>query len=104
LGCDLSTAKTTYDDPVLAGTATVSQRTQDGVDKCPAVSATSAACCAICRAGASRGGPTAEKSADATYPNLIYFNEVDKGGHFAAWEQPELFSAELRAGFRPPRT
>jgi pimeloyl-ACP methyl ester carboxylesterase len=31
---------------------------------------------------------------------LIYFNEVDKGGHFAAWEQPELFIAELRAGFR----
>jgi pimeloyl-ACP methyl ester carboxylesterase len=37
------------------------------------------------------------------YPNLIYFNEVDKGGHFAAWEQPELFSAELRAAFRPLR-
>ena len=33
----------------------------------------------------------------------IYFNEVDKGGHFAAWEQPELFSAELRAAFRPLR-
>jgi pimeloyl-ACP methyl ester carboxylesterase len=38
------------------------------------------------------------------YPNLIYFNEVDRGGHFAAWEQPELFSAELRAGFRSLRT
>jgi pimeloyl-ACP methyl ester carboxylesterase len=37
------------------------------------------------------------------YRNLIYFNEVDKGGHFAAWEQPELFSAELRAAFRPLR-
>jgi pimeloyl-ACP methyl ester carboxylesterase len=37
------------------------------------------------------------------YKNLIYFNEVDKGGHFAAWEQPELFSAELRAAFRPLR-
>lgn len=37
------------------------------------------------------------------YPNLIYFHEVDKGGHFAAWEQPELFSAELRAAFRPLR-
>jgi pimeloyl-ACP methyl ester carboxylesterase len=34
------------------------------------------------------------------YRNLIYFNEVDKGGHFAAWEQPKLFSAELRAAFR----
>ena len=38
--------------------------------------------------------------AEEAYPNLIYFNEVDRGGHFAAWEQPELFSAELRAGFR----
>jgi len=34
------------------------------------------------------------------YRNLIYFNEVDRGGHFAAWEQPELFSAELRAAFK----
>jgi pimeloyl-ACP methyl ester carboxylesterase len=33
------------------------------------------------------------------YRNLVYFNEVDRGGHFAAWEQPELFSAELRAAF-----
>jgi pimeloyl-ACP methyl ester carboxylesterase len=37
------------------------------------------------------------------YRNLIYFHEVDKGGHFAAWEQPELFSAELRAAFRSLR-
>jgi len=37
------------------------------------------------------------------YRNLIYFNEVDKGGHFAAWEQPELFSAEVRAAFRSLR-
>jgi pimeloyl-ACP methyl ester carboxylesterase len=36
---------------------------------------------------------------DASYPNVIYFNEVDKGGHFAAWEEPELFSSELRAAF-----
>src|SRR5215216_5105157 len=41
---------------------------------------------------------------ETSYPNLIYFNEVDKGGHFAAWEQPELFSAELRAAFRSLRT
>jgi pimeloyl-ACP methyl ester carboxylesterase len=33
------------------------------------------------------------------YPNLTYFNEVDRGGHFAAWEEPELFSTELRAAF-----
>jgi pimeloyl-ACP methyl ester carboxylesterase len=41
--------------------------------------------------------------AERAYPNLIYFNEVDKGGHFAAWEEPELFSAELRAAFRSLR-
>ena len=38
---------------------------------------------------------------ERAYHNLIYFNEVDKGGHFAAWEQPQLFSEEVRAGFRP---
>ncbi|OAS15752.1 epoxide hydrolase family protein [Paenibacillus oryzisoli] len=37
------------------------------------------------------------------YPNLIYYNKLDKGGHFAAWEQPELFTAELRAGFKSLR-
>jgi pimeloyl-ACP methyl ester carboxylesterase len=41
--------------------------------------------------------------AERAYPNLIYFNEVDKGGHFAAWEQPELFSSELRAAFKSVR-
>ena len=40
---------------------------------------------------------------EAVYPDLAYFNEVDKGGHFAAWEEPELFSEELRAAFRPLR-
>jgi pimeloyl-ACP methyl ester carboxylesterase len=38
-----------------------------------------------------------------SYPNLTYFNEVDKGGHFAAWEEPELFSSEIRAAFRSLR-
>ena len=38
-----------------------------------------------------------------SYPNLVYFNEVDKGGHFAAWEEPELFASELRAAFRSVR-
>jgi pimeloyl-ACP methyl ester carboxylesterase len=38
--------------------------------------------------------------AERAYPNLIYFNEVDRGGHFAAWEQPQLFAEELRAAFR----
>jgi pimeloyl-ACP methyl ester carboxylesterase len=37
---------------------------------------------------------------ETVYPDLAYFNEVDKGGHFAAWEEPELFSTELRAAFR----
>ena len=44
-----------------------------------------------------------ETWARRAYRNLIYFNEVDKGGHFAAWEEPELFSAELRAAFRSLR-
>jgi pimeloyl-ACP methyl ester carboxylesterase len=37
------------------------------------------------------------------YRNLIYFHEVDKGGHFAAWEEPELFAEEIRAAFRSLR-
>jgi pimeloyl-ACP methyl ester carboxylesterase len=40
---------------------------------------------------------------EKAYPTTIYFNEVDKGGHFAAWEQPELFSKEIRAAFRTLR-
>jgi pimeloyl-ACP methyl ester carboxylesterase len=40
---------------------------------------------------------------ERAYPNLMYFNEVDKGGHFAAWEQPTLFAAEVRAAFRSLR-
>jgi pimeloyl-ACP methyl ester carboxylesterase len=38
-----------------------------------------------------------------SYPNVSYFNEVDKGGHFAAWEEPQLFSEEVRAAFRSLR-
>src|SRR6185503_10812388 len=34
-----------------------------------------------------------------SYPNVTYFNEVDRGGHFAAWEEPELFAQEVRAAF-----
>jgi pimeloyl-ACP methyl ester carboxylesterase len=40
---------------------------------------------------------------EAVYPDLAYFNEVDKGGHFAAWEEPELFATEIRAAFRQLR-
>jgi pimeloyl-ACP methyl ester carboxylesterase len=42
--------------------------------------------------------------AEQAYPNLIYFNEVDKGNHFAAWQEPDLFTTEVRAAFRPLRT
>jgi pimeloyl-ACP methyl ester carboxylesterase len=41
---------------------------------------------------------------EAVYPNLAYFNEVNRGGHFPAWEEPELFSAEVRAAFRSLRS
>jgi pimeloyl-ACP methyl ester carboxylesterase len=41
--------------------------------------------------------------AEKAYSNLTYFNEVDKGGHFAAWEEPQLFSEEVRAAFRSLR-
>ena len=44
-----------------------------------------------------------ETWARRAYRNLVYFNELDKGGHFAAWEQPELFAAELRVAFRSLR-
>jgi pimeloyl-ACP methyl ester carboxylesterase len=40
---------------------------------------------------------------EASYPNVIYFNAVDKGGHFAAWEEPELFASEIRDAFRTLR-
>jgi pimeloyl-ACP methyl ester carboxylesterase len=40
---------------------------------------------------------------ERAYPKLVYYNKVEKGGHFAAWEQPQLFSEEVRAGFRPIR-
>jgi hypothetical protein len=40
---------------------------------------------------------------ETVYPGLAYFNVADRGGHFAAWEEPELFSTELRAAFRPLR-
>ena len=41
--------------------------------------------------------------AEKAYPKLIHYNKLDKGGHFAAWEQPAAFSAELRASFKPLR-
>jgi hypothetical protein len=41
--------------------------------------------------------------AERAYPRLIYFNEVARGNHFAAWQEPELFTTEVRAGFRSLR-
>ena len=41
--------------------------------------------------------------AEKSYPTLSYFGEAERGGHFAAWEEPELFAAEMRAAFRPLR-
>ena len=41
--------------------------------------------------------------AEQAFPRLIHYNRLDKGGHFAAWEQPERLVNEMRAGFRPVR-
>jgi pimeloyl-ACP methyl ester carboxylesterase len=47
--------------------------------------------------------PAPRSWAERAYPKLIHYNKLDKGGHFAAWEQPELFTKELRTGFRSLR-
>ncbi len=47
--------------------------------------------------------PAPESWAEQAYPNLIHYNRVEEGGHFAAWEQPEVFSEEMRATFRSLR-
>ncbi|HSB44038.1 MAG TPA: epoxide hydrolase [Nitrospira sp.] len=47
--------------------------------------------------------PAPRSWAEKAYPNLIHYNRLPKGGHFAAWEQPKLFSEEVRAGFRSLR-
>ncbi|MBQ0892239.1 hypothetical protein KBX37_03845 [Micromonospora sp. U56] len=41
--------------------------------------------------------------AEKAYPKLVHYNRLDKGGHFAAWEQPTAFVQEVRAGFRSMR-
>jgi pimeloyl-ACP methyl ester carboxylesterase len=58
--------------------------------------------------GFQRGDPPGREGrllshATAAYPNLIHYNRLPKGGHFAAWEQPQLLSAELRETFRTLR-
>jgi hypothetical protein len=40
---------------------------------------------------------------EKSYSNVVYFNEAERGGHFAAWEEPGLFSEEIRAAFRSLR-
>jgi pimeloyl-ACP methyl ester carboxylesterase len=47
--------------------------------------------------------PAPRSWAEQAYPRLIHHNKVEKGGHFAAWEQPQLFSEEVRVGFRSLR-
>jgi pimeloyl-ACP methyl ester carboxylesterase len=47
--------------------------------------------------------PAPRSWVETVYPNLTYFNEVDRGGHFAAWEEPELFATEIRTAFSPLR-
>ena len=47
--------------------------------------------------------PAPRSWAERAFPRLIHYNKLDKGGHFAAWEQPRLFSEEVRAGFRSLR-
>ena len=47
--------------------------------------------------------PAPRSWAERAYPKLIHYNKLDKGGHFAAWEQPQLLSEEVRAGFRSLR-
>jgi pimeloyl-ACP methyl ester carboxylesterase len=48
--------------------------------------------------------PAPRSWAGRAYPKLIHYNKLEKGGHFAAWEQPQVFSTEVRAGFRPLRS
>ena len=47
--------------------------------------------------------PSPRSWVEVVFPGLAYFNEVDRGGHFAAWEEPELFATEVRAAFRSLR-
>jgi pimeloyl-ACP methyl ester carboxylesterase len=67
-----------------------------------------ASVCAIRRRVQSQLSPyygysSPEEWMERAYPKRIYYNKLDKGGHFAAWQQPKLFSEEVRAGFRSLR-
>ena len=56
----------------------------------------------VCDQGAGRGVRRGRPAVGA-YPKLVYFNEVDRGNHFAAWQEPVLFAREVRAAFRSLR-
>jgi microsomal epoxide hydrolase len=56
-----------------------------------------------CLASPGRSGRPPRSWVKHSYPTLTYFNKADRGGHFAAWEEPELFSEELRDAFRSLR-
>jgi pimeloyl-ACP methyl ester carboxylesterase len=47
--------------------------------------------------------PAPRSWVETAYPGLAYYNEVDRGGHFAAWEEPAIFTSEVRAAFKPLR-
>jgi hypothetical protein len=47
--------------------------------------------------------PAPRSWVEKVYPSLSYFNEVDRGGHFAAWQEPDIFTTEVRAAFRSLR-
>jgi hypothetical protein len=55
------------------------------------------------RSGVMAIAPASAPKAERGYPKLIHYNKLDKGGHFAAWEQPQLLSEEVRTSFRPLR-
>ena len=59
----------------------------------------------VCWSQSSRSGQEdgPRSWAEQAYPNLVYYNRHDRGGHFAAWEQPRLLSEDLRATFRSMR-
>jgi len=62
-------------------------------------------CACKLKGDAAPGEPLERLSVETekAYPNLIHYNELDRGGHFAAWEQPELYASEIRDGFRSLR-
>jgi hypothetical protein len=69
----------------------------------PSSTPSSRACSTTTRRASSTSRAAPRSWAERAYPNLIDFNEVDAGGHFAAWQEPEIFTNELRAAFKSLR-